>query len=68
MTDSVLLCLEIKPAGDSLTGRARDASGTTKEFSGWLGLTAAIDALISRATQAEGRSAGRNLTNDGEDR
>jgi hypothetical protein len=34
MTDSVLLCLEIKPAGDSLTGRAREASGTTKDGSG----------------------------------
>lgn len=42
--------LELVLAGESLTGRARDNSGTTREFSGRLGLLAAIDALIAGPT------------------
>lgn len=51
MTEPVRVCLELEPDGNSLTGRARDASGATKQFSGWLGLAAAIDAFLLTAGQ-----------------
>ncbi|HEY5317833.1 MAG TPA: hypothetical protein VIJ20_07625 [Solirubrobacteraceae bacterium] len=44
--------LEIEPAGESLLGRATDDAGTTREFMGWLGLAAAIDALLRAPSKA----------------
>ena len=41
------ISLDLSLHGDSLTGRATDEAGTRKEFSGWLGLVSAIEALIS---------------------
>ena len=36
------LCLE----DDSLAGRASDGAGAARDFVGWMGLVAAVDALV----------------------
>lgn len=38
--------LEVHLAGDCLTGTATSSTGVERPFSGWLGLIAAIDALL----------------------
>jgi hypothetical protein len=43
---TVVIRLELHLDDDSLTGRASDGSGAAREFVGWLGLVAAIDALV----------------------
>lgn len=43
---TVVIRLELHLADDSLTGRASDGTRAAKEFVGWLGLMAAIDALL----------------------
>jgi hypothetical protein len=43
---TVVVRLELHLTGDSLTGRANDCAGTARGFVGWMGLVAAIDALI----------------------
>jgi hypothetical protein len=43
----VVIRLELHLADDSLTGRASDGTGAAREFVGWLGLVAAIDALLA---------------------
>jgi hypothetical protein len=43
---TVVIRLELHPADGSVTGRASDASGAAREFVGWMGLVAAIDALV----------------------
>lgn len=43
---TVVIRLELHLADDSLTGRASDGAGAAREFVGWLGLVAAIDALL----------------------
>jgi hypothetical protein len=43
---TAVIRLELQLDDDSLTGRASDATGAAKEFVGWLGLVAAIDALL----------------------
>jgi hypothetical protein len=45
---TVVIRLELDLADDSLTGRASDGTGAAREFAGWLGLVAAIDALLVR--------------------
>jgi hypothetical protein len=45
-TKTAAISLELSLDGDSLTGLASDEAGTRKEFSGWLGLMSAIEALI----------------------
>ena len=40
------ISLEMHLAGDCLTGTATSASGVERPFCGWLGLIAAIDALL----------------------
>jgi hypothetical protein len=50
---TMTICLELHLDGDLPTGRASDGSGGEKDFAGWLGLVAAVDALLSR----EGREA-----------
>jgi hypothetical protein len=42
----VVIRLEVRPAEGSVSGRASDASGAAREFVGWMGLVAAIDALV----------------------
>jgi hypothetical protein len=43
---TVVIRLELHLADDALTGRASDGAGAAREFVGWLGLVAAIDALL----------------------
>jgi hypothetical protein len=43
------LTLHVRVSGDALTGRLGDGAGLEQEFSGWLGLVAAIDAALSGA-------------------
>jgi hypothetical protein len=52
-TRTAAISLELSLDGDSLTGRASDEAGTRKEFSGWLGLMAAIEALIPTDSEGE---------------
>jgi hypothetical protein len=43
---TVVIRLELHPNEESVSGRASDASGEAREFVGWMGLVAAIDALV----------------------
>jgi hypothetical protein len=52
-TKTAAISLELELAGDSLSGRASDEAGTRREFSGWLGLVSAIEALITPDSQGE---------------
>ena len=45
----IQIALELEPDGDSLSGRATGADGTTREFSGWIGLMGLVDSLIDAA-------------------
>jgi hypothetical protein len=40
------ISLEMRLAGDCLTGTATSATGAERPFCGWLGLIAAIDELL----------------------
>lgn len=40
------ISLELQLDQNSLSGRASNGAGASREFSGWLGLLAAIDALL----------------------
>jgi hypothetical protein len=51
---TVVIRLELHPDRDSLTGRASDTSGAVREFVGWMGLVAAIDALVFGNSRAPG--------------
>ena len=42
---SVTVTLELRIAGECISGSASDGAGAYREFAGWLGLIAAIDAL-----------------------
>ncbi len=43
---SVVIRLELHLTDDAMSGRATDSSGTARQFTGWLGLLGAIDALV----------------------
>ena len=45
--------LEIEVAGESLYGRAISEGGLTRDFTGWLGLVAALDTLITKVAKAD---------------
>ena len=48
------ISLEVDVRGDHLTGNLRDESGADQPFCGWVGLVAAIDALLPlEASQRE---------------
>jgi hypothetical protein len=49
---TIVIRLELHVADGSLTGRASDASGAVREFTGWMGMVAALDALLSRSAPA----------------
>jgi hypothetical protein len=49
---TVVIRLELGLINDSLTGRASDGTGAAREFTGWMGLLAAIDALIPASSPA----------------
>jgi hypothetical protein len=46
---AVTITLELRLAGDELDGRATDAAGTDRPFSGWLGMLVTIDSLLNAA-------------------
>jgi hypothetical protein len=46
---TLTLTVALQLEQDSFTGSARDDLGAAREFSGWLGLIAAIDELIDTA-------------------
>ncbi len=56
--DRITITLELRVAGDTLTGRAVDGSGASRSFSGWLGLVAALDALVPSISPPERLAAG----------
>jgi hypothetical protein len=41
--------LELELDGESVSGRATDAGGHTREFSGWIGLIGLVDSLLDGA-------------------
>jgi hypothetical protein len=43
---TIVIRLELHPDDESLSRRASDTSGVTREFVGWMGLVTAIDALV----------------------
>jgi hypothetical protein len=47
---AVTITLELRQAGEELGGRASGGAGE-REFSGWLGLLVAIDALLEAAPE-----------------
>ena len=49
----VVIRLELDLSGDALAGRASDGAGREKVFAGWLGLMAAIEALLPTASSLE---------------
>jgi hypothetical protein len=46
---TLTLTVQLQLDDDTFTGRAGDDLGADREFSGWLGLIAAIDELIDTA-------------------
>lgn len=48
---TVVIRLELQSADDSVSGRASDPSGEVREFVGWMGLVAAIDALVGTSAK-----------------
>jgi hypothetical protein len=52
-TKTAAISLELSVDGDSLTGRASDETGNRREFSGWLGLMSAIEALIPQDSEGD---------------
>jgi hypothetical protein len=45
-TDTIRFVLEIDAVDDSLTGRVVTSSGEAHQFTGWLGLLGALEALM----------------------
>jgi hypothetical protein len=54
---AVTITLDLRLAGDELDGRASDANGTDRSFSGWLGLLVTIDALLNEAAEQTAEAA-----------
>jgi len=52
-TEPLTINLRLDVEDDSLTGLASDGNGGRREFSGWLGLLAAIDALLEKHSSDE---------------
>jgi hypothetical protein len=47
--ETIRVLCELQTVGDSLTGRAARHDGETREFTGWLGLLGALQALLADA-------------------
>lgn len=62
----LVIRLELELADDSLTGRAVDGAGATREFAGWMGLVAAIDVLVHRRSPAPGREDSTRPADEGD--
>ncbi|HEX2233787.1 MAG TPA: hypothetical protein VHG69_10535 [Thermoleophilaceae bacterium] len=52
-TRTAAISLELSLDGDSVSGHASDEAGARREFSGWLGLMSAIEALIPTDSQGD---------------
>jgi hypothetical protein len=63
---TVVIRLELHLADESLTGRASDGTGSAREFVGWLGLVAAIDALVPGNSPAPRAPASIKAVEEGE--
>jgi hypothetical protein len=48
--EAITLVLELRVAGDCLTGSATDTSGERREFAGWLGLVGVLDGFVGTGT------------------
>ncbi len=46
------LVVELEHDGDGIAGRVRDPAGASIDFSGWLGLAAAIEDLAASGRRA----------------
>jgi hypothetical protein len=51
--DATTISLELRLSAGSLSGRAENGDGGEREFSGWLGLLAAVDALLPPEPEPE---------------
>jgi hypothetical protein len=51
----ITIRLELREQDDSFAGRATTASGRERDFTGWLGLMGAIDALLTEERSEEDR-------------
>jgi hypothetical protein len=60
--DRIKITLELRVAGDSFTGRATDGYGFARDFSGWLGLVAALDWFVPGAPLPLGAAALQTAT------
>lgn len=49
----ITIRLELREQDDSFAGRATTASGRKRDFTGWLGLMGAIDALLTEERSEE---------------
>jgi hypothetical protein len=49
----ITIRLELRAQDDSFAGRATTESGHERDFTGWLGLMGAIDALLSQERPEE---------------
>jgi hypothetical protein len=56
--ETIRILCEVQTVGDSLTGHAQRHDGAVREFTGWLGLLGALQALV----------VGADATPDGEPR
>jgi len=52
-SNTTSISLELRLVDGSLTGRARCGAGRRRDFVGWLGLMAAIDALLPGGSHAQ---------------
>ncbi len=59
------ISLEMHLAGDCLTGTATSAAGVERPFRGWLGLIAAIDALLDEHAALPAIDAALTTSNNG---
>ena len=66
-TTRLTLTVQLELDADSFSGRADDDRGAGREFSGWLGLIAALDELIERAPgRRDEQDGGPHRTDDGD--
>jgi hypothetical protein len=50
--ETLTITLELRIEGELISGRATGRSGEIVEFDGWLGLLAALDALVLTTSEA----------------
>jgi hypothetical protein len=57
-SNPITASLELDASADAPTGRLSAGNGFTRDFAGWLGLVAAIDALVHQATHPANATSG----------